>query len=417
MIYTLLLLLLGNILLLFLPAYTLYISIGNIILTGITIYLFYRRKTESIEITTEIEDTPVKQEIEEETENQEPEAEESKQFETYLTEASDKFHFFKLSIPLMEELTRGTQQFEEETLKKVFAQFEEIWNESETLIKESELSMESIFDTNRDTNLGYILASSKEINRDFNSFIPVLESMNQLTEKFVNISHESFQTISRTTKEIEDLAEQVKVISINVRIEAARIQDSGGFKVLGSDITKFADKTSEFAQSTNDKINNTITTIDEMKSDLEQRLHEVAHLAKNMSQKINPFESILEQSAISLKDVITKLNRVSGELNRNIKNSLANLQFQDVTRQETEHIIDFLRHIESIVQFAKMFDYSIPKEKDLEIKRDILTTLDKLSTTGNEAKRIQEFSERWGVVYKKDDTEDFNSIDDGTFLF
>lgn len=417
MIYTLLLLLLGNILLLILPDFSLYLGILNIILAGITLYHYRKSKTEPIVTEIKPEKPQIVDKVKEDITVAEQQPEESNTLDTYLKEATDKFHFFKLSIPLMEELTKGTKEYEEETIKKVFLQFEEIWNESETLIQESELSMQSIFDTDRDTNLGYILASSKEINRDFNSFIPVLESMNQLTEQFVNISHESFKTISRTTKEIEDLAEQVKVISINVRIEAARIQDSGGFKVLGSDITKFADKTSEFAQSTNDKINNTITTIDQMKSDLEKRLQEVSDMAKNMSYKINPFESILEQSAISLRDVISKLNMVSGELNRNIKNSLANLQFQDVTRQETEHIIDFLKHLESIVEFANVFDYSISKEKDLDIKREILTCLDRISTTGNEAKKLKEFSERWGVQYKNEDTKDFNSIDDGTFLF
>lgn len=405
------LLILSNTISLLIEGSNLYITVINFSLLLLLLILIKNRKKETVIVEKVITPPPV------ESQPHHIESVDNTEIEELLLEASEKFHFFKLSIPLMEELTRGTQEFEETTLKRVFTQFEEIWNESETLIKESEITMESIFDTDKSTNLGYILASSKEINHDFNAFIPVLESMNQLTEQFVHTSHESFKTISQTTKEIEDLAEQVKVISINVRIEAARIQDSGGFKVLGADISNFADKTSQFAQATNDKINNTLVTIDTLKSDLEKRLKEVSSMAKLMSNKINPFESILEQSAISLKDIISKLNRVSGELNYNVKNSLANLQFQDVTRQESEHIIEFLKHIESIVSFFEKIDNDISAERDREIKEEILHVLDRLSTTGNEAKRVEEFSRKWQVELKREDIDDFNSVDDGTFLF
>lgn len=369
-------------------------------------------------ITEAKEYSPIKEEIIYERSQQDIECEEKYEIcKNQILNLSEKFYYFSNSIPIIEALNKSTQEFETETLKKVFNQFELIWNESETLIKESEKSMDSIFETNGGSNLGYILNSSKEINRDFQNFLPLLESMKRLTEKFVNISMESFNTISKTTKDIEGLAEQVKVISINVRIEAARIKDSGGFKVLGTDISKFADKTSLFAKSTNDKIKNTIGTIDKLKTELTEKLKDVSISVKSMHGKINPFESILEESAISLKNVIGNLNKVSGELNSNLKTSLGNLQFQDITSQEMNHLIDFLRYVESTVFDSNKMEQFIKHIDEKDLKKDLLSQIDKISTTGNEAEVIAKFAKKWGIKFKEEIEENFNSIDDGTFLF
>lgn len=330
---------------------------------------------------------------------------------------AQRYYYFKTSIPIIESLSKSTREYEEETLKKVFDQFEEIWNESETIVKESEQSMESIFDTRSSQNMGYILNSSKEINKDFTNFLPVLKEMSILTDSFIDVSFESFKDISRTTKDIEDLAEQVKVISINVRIEAARIKDSGGFKVLGEDITNFADKTTMFAQSTNDRIQNTLTDIENLKTDLSKKLSIVKDMVNNMYKKINPFEEILERSSMSLRDVINDLNKVSGELNTNLKQSLGNLQYQDVTKQESEHIIEFFQNIISTNNSITDLDSFLDENDKTALKKEVLQYLDKISTTGNEADKIEKYAKEWGISYKDEVHEHFDEVDDGTFLF
>ncbi len=413
----LIIILLFNIMSLFIPPLKFLITYLNIAYFISQLFIWFKTRNTIIQ-TSEIHvDLPIEEKIPEVSKHETEIEEKYNICKNQISDLTEKFYYFSSSIPIMEALNKSTQEFETVTLKKVFDQFELIWNESETLFNDSEKSMESIFDTNKSSNLGYILNSSKEINRDFQNFLPVLESMNSLAEKFVNISMESFNTISKTTKDIEDLSEQVKVISINVRIEAARIKDSGGFKVLGTDITKFADKTSLFAKSTNDKIQNTISTIDELKNELTGKLTDVSRIVNNIYSKINPFESILEESAISLKNVIGNLNRVSGELNSNLKTSLGNLQFQDITSQEMNHIIDFLRYVESQVSDSGHFDKHFKNIDKEDLKKDLLFQIDKISTTGNEAEVIKKFGKEWGITYKEEHNEDFNAVDDGTFLF
>lgn len=368
---------------------------------------------ENMEI--ESEEIVKKEELNEESDNSKntncPE------LENIINQLANRFYFFKQSVPIIEALAKSTKEFEEITLKKVFDQFEHIWNESETIVKESEITMKSIFDTNTKGNLGYILDSSKDINRDFSNFLPVLDSMSKLTETFIDTSVDSLKSISETTKDIQDLAEQVKVISINVRIEAARVKDSGGFKVLGEDITNFADKTTLFAQTTDDNIQSTLETIEQLRVELSNKLKNVEAMVQSMYKKVNPFEDILEKSATSLKDVINDLNKVSGELNSNLKMSLGNLQYQDVTSQETAHIIDFLKYIEELNTHGRELESNLSNEEKTKIKKDILIYLDNISTTGNEADRINEFASRWNVKYKEEHSENYDELDDGTFLF
>ncbi|MGL1891692.1 MAG: methyl-accepting chemotaxis protein [Spirochaetaceae bacterium] len=330
---------------------------------------------------------------------------------------SENFFYIKECLHVIENLSINTRKFEEDTLQSLFKEFEEIWSESEVIVRDTKESMKSIFDANSKDNLAYVLNTSKEINNDFTNFIPVLNVMNNVADKFIQTSIESFDTITKTTKDIVDLAEQVKVISINVRIEAARVKDSGGFKVLGNDISNFAERTSKVALSTNEQIKTTMQVIDSLKSELSQQLDSVKNQAQSIFAKVSPFEKILYSSSESVMDVIKKLNIISGELQSNLRNSISKLQYQDITNQESDHLIQILKQIEKVELSNLNFDETLTMEKKKDIRERIINYLKDISTTSNEENEVERLAKQWGVRIVVDTRKPGKENDDGVILF
>lgn len=330
---------------------------------------------------------------------------------------TEQIYFIHESIPIIKDLINNTLENEEEIIKGLFKNFEEISNESDAIVEESEKSMNSIFHSDDDNNLTYILDSSKKITKDFSAFLSVINEMARATDNFVATSFKSFDAITNMTKEIIDLSEQVHLISINVRIESARIKDSGGFKVLGKDISDFSEKTSKVARTTNDKIKNAIMDIEIQKNELSTKIENVENTAKEIFTKVSPFEGIIKTTSDSILDIIKNFNNVSNSLQGNLQKSITKLQYQDITSQEITHIIQIFERINHSGLLDRDYSLYLTEEKKMSIKLDILNFLKEISTTITEENEITSISKDWGIPVIEEAKVDSEEISPDIFLF
>lgn len=310
---------------------------------------------------------------------------------------TEQVFFVKEALPLMKKLSINTKEYEDRALSEIFSNFKDIFHESDTIVSESERSMKTIFDPQGQDNLAHVTKVSNEILDDFTSFLPVLEDMKSDSNKFINSTIDSFDSIEKTTKEIVELSEQVKVISINVRIEAARVKDSGGFNVLGNDISKIADQTSLVATRAQDKISETVKEIESLKAELINKITIVKDMADGIFSKISPFDEILHESSKSVHDVIDKLNSVSDSLNLNLNRIISKLQYQDITSQESKHIMSFISEIEDMNLLDRDYELYMDEEKKKKIRERIVDFLKSINPTQNEHKIINQYSESVGI--------------------
>lgn len=318
---------------------------------------------------------------------------------------TEQIFFVKEALPLMKKLAINTKKYEDSALSEIFSNFKDIFNESDTIVTESESSMKTIFDPLGHNNLAYVTKTSNEILDDFTSFLPVLEDMKSDSNKFINSTIESFNNIEKTTKEIVELSEQVKVISINVRIEAARVKDSGGFNVLGNDISNIADKTSQVATRAQDKITETVQEVELLKSQLMSKIILVKEMADNIFSKISPFDDILKESSTSVHDVIDKLNSVSDSLNLNLNRIISKLQYQDITSQESEHIMNFISEIEEMNLLDREFELYIDESEKNRIRKRMIDFLQSINPTQNEYKIINQYTQSVGLEEQQETHE------------
>ena len=95
------------------------------------------------------------------------------------------------------------------------------------------------------------------------------QKMTELTEAMERISVTS-KEIGQVIEEIESIASQTNLLSLNASIEAARAGEAGkGFAVVASEISKLANETSDSVTSINEIVLEVNSSVDEMVQSME----------------------------------------------------------------------------------------------------------------------------------------------------
>ena len=328
------------------------------------------------------------------------------------------------SLPIIEKIILATEEYEAAIASKIFEKFEEIWEYSKTLVGDSERTLQ-IFSKGGQENgegLAYIAARNAEISGLFRKFTEVVKRLETNAHSFLESSIEGLEKIRKTIDGIEDMAERIKVISINVRIEAAR--ESGrntGFNVLGQEITSFADQTSVFSDKTVSEIEETIGNLKPLRDDLLGNLNLVQEGMESVAKKMEPYNRIIDQGFVQMDNVTKNLNEISINILNKMKQTIGDLQYQDITNQEAMHIIEILELMKDrCAEYAK--GYVDKREGDADrnrrIRLDILEATKSIITTGTEKKILDGFLAELGV--EQDDAEALTgttNLDDKTILF
>ncbi len=342
-----------------------------------------------------------------------------------MTNLSKMLFVLKNSMPILSDIAKRTDEYTLEIIQKIFAEFEEVSVFSLNIEKSTQRTIDEFMNLSNRDSLAYISNETKKIKNQFNTFYKSMQDLQGVSELFLNNSVNSLKEIEQTATTIEEISEKIKLISINVRIEAAHLDNkNSGFKVLGKDISNFATLTSKIAKDTHDTINNTIENIENLKGKYIQQMEEVNKSIDTMNTTIQPFDGIIENSYNKFKSVVNDLKSFSNNITTKIKQAIGNLQYHDVTSQESNHIIQYISNISDFYYFITkdiQVDNNIDSDEREQINTYIIDKLDKMITTENERKIIQKYADTFGVKLAEnsvtDELDGVNQIDEGTILF
>ncbi|OHD18391.1 MAG: hypothetical protein A2086_05900 [Spirochaetes bacterium GWD1_27_9] len=257
-------------------------------------------------------------------------------------------------IPYLIELLNNVIEKTEVAAFNLIDKFEIVHTENTKANKEAEDNLSRIKSGVSGVGFESIIENSKGAISEYEDLINDLLQLNVENGKKINKIGDWINQIMNMLASIESISEQNKIISINSSIEAARLGEKGkGFQVLALEIRKLNQKTSDFTREINKIVEsfkdytNTLTT--DWQRETEIIVENIKTTSKNteniISLLINSYE-IISTSFFNLNDSTKK---VDGSLNE----TLESLQFQDITRQQVENVIKFLKDIEEKIKLEE----------------------------------------------------------------
>jgi len=340
--------------------------------------------------------------------------------------AAEMLYEISHSLPAVERLADSSGEYEKKTISSILTQFEQVWDYSKELVEDSgeTIARFSREGSKGDRSLSYIGEKNIEITAKVEGFVSLVGKLEKAANQFLESAVGGLESIRSTAGIIEDMAERIKVISINVRIEAARIAGQhSGFHILGQEITAFADQTAQFAQTTHQQIEQTFQQIQPLRDELLEDLSRVRMDMDGIGSAMAPYKEIIDETFINLDKVIHNLNELSLNITTKMKKTIGQLQFHDIINQETEHVIGFLKNLETTCRdrgSAGFSEQCLDDTVKRTIRKAIIDDLSALMTTGNERLVIEGLRKEMGLEEEAEPELDLSKsqiLDDNTILF
>ena len=218
----------------------------------------------------------------------------------------------------------------------------------------------------------------------------VIETQNTLSD--VNVVLEDMDRIKLGVEEIEYVAEQTTLLALNAAIEAARAGEAGrGFAVVAEEVRKLSDKSNNTAVAIRDMISKIEADIHNIHENIKQRVEKGKELNIEASSIVSDTLGALDDTVKKASDDLSILENSSREITNGINQIITSMQFQDITRQRMEHVIEGLNLIKKEID-----------EFSDAVKRDELSRC-----IGNIMDEIEKFytMERERIVSKNDSVE------------
>ena len=210
---------------------------------------------------------------------------------------------------------------------------------------------------------GDALISSKNALSDVINNMRDIASVGKQTLDDMDIIIQDAGDIKKTVLEIEYIAEQTNLLALNAAIEAARAGEHGrGFAIVADEVRKLSDRSNDAA----DEIKKKITKVE---ADIRDVYRKTEKNTSESGVRSSKAEGIVEGT---LKKIDTGMNESKGRLEeitseteslaKDISGIIVSMQFQDITRQRIEHVI------EPLLSFKSEFEEIIGQTENMSTK-------------------------------------------------
>jgi len=342
--------------------------------------------------------------------------------DSFISEVKSKKKFektlllFIYNIDIMVEIAnrymKNINSFSYNTLLEVINNFSGISDFAININKNIESSMKDIIDPDNEKSFVSMKRGAENLKNTFELFYKDIQDLKDSSYNFIDTTTKNLKEVEKINQEIQRIARTMHILSINVGIEAANVGDAKGFQVLARDIREFADKTNNFVISVKKTIDDTIKSTLHLREGFEVNIKKVFSYLEVIKLYLERLVSSLSYATPLLHQSVDKLREFSSNLDKSVKESIVNLQTQDLVKQEIDHMEALINNINNeFSTYKDKIGFDIKNNmKRKDILKDILVYLDTIVTTKNERAILKEIKEKYGI---EDEDIVNDSIDDG----
>jgi methyl-accepting chemotaxis protein len=183
--------------------------------------------------------------------------------------------------------------------------------------------------------------------------------------------------LNRVVGQVRGISKQTNLLAINAAIEATRAGQAGrGFAVVASEVKHLSQASDKAAVDIHDGIgrlqdavNVSMRTIVHKRLDAERKGFEV------ISDSISELTENLDRLISHQRDVLVKIHEASGLTAHAIMTLIGSIQFQDVTRQELQHVSQAMEFVARHSEQLSVFLDDFVEDRDLNSIQAAITKL------------------------------------------
>ena len=241
------------------------------------------------------------------------------------------------------------------------------------------------------TGLGVSGGDGSLINISRKTFTEVMACLDAITgsvaeaQQAMAVVNQDTQSIKKIVAEIEYIAQQTNLLALNAAIEAARAGESGkGFSVVADEVRKLSDRSNSAAEKIKKLIDKMVTDMNSMHQRTDQTATENTAKSVKAGKAVDEALTMLDSAMTEAKGRLDGLKTDTEALARDISGIIVSMQFQDITRQRIEHVIEplnkFKQESEAVLQRIHSMSDTIHKQLD----ENAVTWLEKMYTMESE---------------------------------
>ena len=221
---------------------------------------------------------------------------------------------------------------------------------------------------------------------DVLSVLSGIENNNKIHLEELKKISANLDEIYKFVDEIQYISDQTNLLALNAAIEAARAGEHGrGFSVVADEVRKLANMTNKMASNIHETAAESNESITKLCGNIETIVNNNAKEIHSSEVALNGSTDSFKSSIYNITQSIQILTETYVLISSEIEDMLVSLQFQDIIRQQLEHIATPLLSLGEKLQIVERgviaFDDSLSSE---ELKRNVIKELDGLYTMEEE---------------------------------
>ncbi len=169
--------------------------------------------------------------------------------------------------------------------------------------------------------------------------------------------------------EIGYIAEQTNLLALNAAIEAARAGEQGrGFAIVADEVRKLSDRSNTAADEIRKIVTHIETDTKEIYLKTEKSVAKTNAVSTGAAAVVDDTLKKIADTISRVKIQLDELTKESEFLAKDISNIVISMQFQDITRQRIEHVIEplltFRSELEDMVKNTTDMGRKIQQQDD-----------------------------------------------------